>query len=117
MSDTYKATVCVGWQPDSNVWVFNDKIQINAGGNVINEEGTLYVFMKHMFESDNTTSQGHTRSCNSSLPSISLPLSYLTLGDVVKSLHDTLHHNGMARIFTIGMLFTIYALMSKTCFQ
>ena len=65
------------------------------------------MFIKHIFEPDDTSSQGHARSCNSYLPSITLPLSSLTLGDVLKSLCDMLHHNGMAGIFTIGRSHTI----------
>ena len=100
--DTYKAAVCIGRQPDSNVWIFGENLQINDEGRIVNE--TSYVFIKHLFEPEDAAPQGQgtTRSCNSFLPSIEIPLSSLTLGDVVRSLRDTLHHNVMAGIFTIG---------------
>jgi hypothetical protein len=47
-----------------------------------------------------------SNKCNA-LPSICLPLSSLTLGDIVKSLLAVVHHNGMAGIFTIGMLLVL----------
>ena len=65
-----------------------------------------HVFIKHLLEPEDAARQGQgtTRSCNSFLSSIELPRSSLTLGDVVQSLRDTLHHNVMAGILTICML-------------
>lgn len=59
------------------------------------EEQTFITWVKAIIE------QGQ-RSFNA-LPSIELPLSSLSLGDVVKSLFSTLHDNGPAGVFAIGI--------------
>jgi hypothetical protein len=82
--------------------VLGNNIQVTGDGNLANEENTSYIYIKSILEADDPI-QGNS----SNLPSIMLPLSLLTLGDVVKSLIATLHHNGMAGIFSIGMSISI----------
>ena len=95
--ETYKAACCIGRQPDSNIWVVGPDLQLNDNGEVVNEEDTFITWVKDIFE------LGH-RSAKI-LPRVQLPLSSLALGDVVKSLFSTLHNNGPAAVFTIGMYF------------
>jgi hypothetical protein len=90
--DTYKAASCIGRQPESNTWVLGKHIEITGDGNLVDPENTSFVFIKSLLDSE--------ASCH-----VTLPLSSLTLGEVVQSLMSTLHHNGMAGIFTIGIIF------------
>ena len=98
LKDTFKAAVCVGRQPDSNVWVLGNDVQIDSSGAVVRKQDQEILWINAVFEME----EGYRKEPCSLLPKICLPLCSLTLGDVVGSLKDIIHDNFMAGVFTIG---------------
>jgi hypothetical protein len=84
------AARCIGRQPGSNVWVISENVEISEDGRLVNADRATYVYIKGLFE-------GSEAPCT-----VDLPLSSITLWEVVSALMAALHHNGMASIFTIG---------------
>ena len=98
MRDTYEAVCCIGRQPNSDVWVLGENLQLNGDGVVVTAEETSIIWVKAILESERTATHW---------PEVTLPLCSLTLGEMVESLMSMLHHNGIAAVFTIGKLITI----------
>ena len=83
---------------------------MNGDGEVVNEEVTSIIWVQSIFYVDKH-GLGTNRKLKSAsyMPSIKLPLSSLSLGEVVKSLLNVIHNNGTAGVFTIGKLCCFYA--------
>ena len=101
IKDTYKAAVCIGRQPNIEVWVFGPDLQLAANGWVTTAESTSILWVKEVFNIE----EGKRRDQAGCLPSIRLPLYGHALYQVIKALLNTVHDNLMAAIFTIGMTF------------
>ena len=100
MKESYKAAVCIGRQPKSDVWVFGEQLQLNSEGQIIDVEISSFVWVKDIF--DKLEENGNKRE-KCALPLVNLPLSSLAVGYVVDALFQILHDNAMAGVFTIGM--------------
>ena len=109
MKETYKAAVCIGRQPNSDVWVFGENLQLNGDGTLTNPETSSFMWVKQVFSmEENGRRKEHTVGPT---PDIRLRLYGHVLHDVVKGLIKTVHDNTMAAIFTIGMsiIFVFYS--------
>ena len=100
MKESYKAAVCIGRQPKSDVWVFGEQLQLNSEGQIIDVEISSFVWVKDIF--DKLEENGNKRE-KCALPLVNLPLSSLAVGYVVDALFQILHDNAMAGVFTIGI--------------
>lgn len=43
-----KATICLGRQPDSDVWVLNDRVHLDSSGNRISTNVSEYIWLGSM---------------------------------------------------------------------
>lgn len=102
MKDTFKAAVCIGRQPYSDVWVFGPDLQLTAEGDITNHEASSILWVQEVFNMEEGGKM-HKKDQTGPLPSVKLPLYSYSLRDVIKALINTVHDNTMAAIFTIGM--------------
>ena len=101
MKDTFKAAVCVGKQPSSDVWIFGPDIQITAKGILTNPEASSMLWVQEVFDMEDGGKMKKMDQAGSLL-AVHLPLYGYSLRDVIKALVDTVQHNAMAAIFTKG---------------
>lgn len=71
---------------------------MDASGRLIEDRNKDILWVQAVFDME----EGHRKDHYNPLPKIHLPLYSLALGDVVKSLINTIHDNFMAGVFTIG---------------
>ena len=96
--DTFKAACCVGKQPNSEVWILGESVQIDGSGNIIEEGQQEILWVKAVFDMEEAQRKEHSFQ----LPQIRLPLYSYALRDVLVSLLDTIPDNFMGGVFTIG---------------
>ena len=59
---------CIGRQPDSDIWVLGDKVQLNGEGDLVNEEASSFRWVKAIFNGEEGTTK--REKTVSHLPSI-----------------------------------------------
>ena len=99
--DTYKAALCVGCQPKSDVWVFGPNLQISGDGSITNPDTSGILWVQDVIDLEDGRRKTVTEYTG--LPNVRLPLYGYAIRDVIKALINTVHDNTMAGIFTIGM--------------
>ena len=99
--DTFKAAVCIGRQPNSDVWVFGPDLQLTAEGTITNPETSSTLWVQEVFNMEECGKM-NKKDQTGPLPSVRLPLNSHSLRDVIKALIYTVHDNTMAAILTIG---------------
>jgi hypothetical protein len=77
---TFMAAKCIGRQPGSNAWVVSENVEISEDGHLVNADCATYVYIKGLFD-------GTEVPCT-----VDLPLSSITLGEVVSAPMAALHH-------------------------
>ncbi len=97
---SYTATSCIGRQPDSDIWVFGEDLQLSGDGSIVEDQTSTFIWVRDVF----LLEVGGSKKIEQwPLPSVKQLLYSYALRDVVKSLYLTLHDNAMAGVFTTGM--------------
>ena len=72
MKDTFKAAVCIGKQPCSDVWVFGPDLQLSAEGIFTNPEASSVLWVQEVLDMEDGSKMKKDQT--GPLPAVRLPL-------------------------------------------
>jgi len=101
-----EAACCIGWQPDSKVWVLNSNIQISADGQLISAQDQKFVWITDKIIALRGLDNGETLSSflanQDQQHTIQVPLSAAPLKTALQLLKKMMGSNFIPSVFTLA---------------